>query len=202
MQSENRYLGDEKFKKFLEHYKCPTPMEIVKMKFAGAICSPYLELRPTDVIASLWPEGRSPRLETKEEADLFFKFFMGLWDEIFEDVKRNQIELSAYHKPDNKEDFMQLCERRYEELEAGFIEGFWAGQENLKLPVYLAELMDSLSETAEVYATLIKKVQAGTMLEDGVKHFIATDKMAEKAIAFLIENSVLPRIENLKRNIQ
>ena len=36
MQSENKYLGDEKFKKFLEHYKCPTPLAVVKMKFAGA----------------------------------------------------------------------------------------------------------------------------------------------------------------------
>ena len=33
------------------------------------------------------------------------------------------------------------------------------------------------------------------------KHFRATDKMVEKAIAFLIENSVLPRIENLQRTV-
>ena len=190
MQSENKYLGDEKFKKFLEHYKCPTPIEVVKMKFAGAICSPYLNLRPADVISSFWLQGQAPRLETKEEADLFFKFFMGLWDEIFADVKRNQIELSSYRKVTTKDEFRELCRCRYEELEAGFIEGFWAGQEDLKLPVYLAELMDSLSETAEVYGILSKKVQNGTPWEEALKHFVSTDKMAEKAIAFLIENSV------------
>ena len=34
MSSQNRYLGDDKFKKFLEHYECPTPLGVVKMKFA------------------------------------------------------------------------------------------------------------------------------------------------------------------------
>ena len=60
----------------LAHYACEAPLDIIKMRFAGAICSPNLKLRPTDVISSFWPEGRAPRLETKNEADLFFKFFM------------------------------------------------------------------------------------------------------------------------------
>lgn len=201
MQSENKYLGDEKFKKFLEHYGCPTPLSVVKMKFAGAMCSPNLNLRPTDVISSFWEDNRAPRLETKEEADLFFKFFMGLWDEIFEDVKHNQINLSAYHKSENMADLEDLCRLRYDEIEYGFIEGFWGGQEDMKLPSYLAELMDSLSQMAEVYMTLIKKAESAKDLSEIWKHFAATDKMIEKAIAFLIENSVLPRIETLQRTV-
>ena len=82
MKSENKYIGDEAFGKMLEHYKCPTPLDIVRLRFAGAVCSPNLELRPSDVISSFWPQGQAPRLETKDEADLFFKFFMGLWDEV------------------------------------------------------------------------------------------------------------------------
>ena len=201
MQSENKYLGDEKFKKFLEHYSCPTPLEVVKMKFAGAMCSPNLNLRPTDVITSFWEDNRAPRLETKEEADLFFKFFMGLWDEIFQDVKKNQIELSSYHKSENMADFIALCRLRYDEIEYGFVEGFWGGQEDMKLPSYLAEIADSLSQMAEVYITLIKKSEAQVALSEVWKHFAATDNMVEKAIAFLIENSVLPRIDNLQRTV-
>lgn len=83
MQSQNKYIGDDKMQKMLDHYHCEMPLEAVKMRFAGAVCSPNMELRPTDVISSLWPENREPRLQTKEEAELFFKFFMGLWDEIF-----------------------------------------------------------------------------------------------------------------------
>ncbi len=202
MQIENKYLGDDKFKKFLEHYSCPSPLAVVKMKFAGAICSPNLNLRPTDVISSFWEENRTPRLETKEEADLFFKFFMGLWDEVFQDVKKNQIELSTYHKSENMSDFIALCRLRYDEIEYGFVEGFWGGRDDMKLPSYVAEIIDSLSQMAEVYLTLIKKIEAQSSQADVWKHFIATDKMVEKAISFLIENTVLPRIENLNRTVQ
>lgn len=200
MQSENKYLGDDKFKKFLEHYNCPTSLEVVKMKFAGALCSPNLNLRPTDVISSFWEQGHSPRLETKEEADLFFKFFMGLWDEVFEKIKKNHVLLTpAFHKIENREVFESLCRLRSEQIEYGFVEGFWGGQDNLKLPSYIAELIDSLSQMAEVYMTLLKKAEDKQVLSEVEKHFKATDKMVEKTVAFLIENSVLPRIESLQR---
>jgi hypothetical protein len=201
MQSENKYLGDEKFIKFLEHYKCPTPLNVVKMKFMGAMCTPYVDLRPTDVISSFWEENNVPRLETKEEADLFFKFFMGLWDELFDNVKANKIDLSSYKKPEDADDFAVLCQSRYEEIEYGFVEGFWAGQENLKLPTYLAELMDSISQMAEVYMTLARKVENASIDDEVWKHFVVTDKVVKKAIAFLVENSVLPRIDSLQRTV-
>ena len=98
MQIENKYIGDDKFKNFLNHYSCPSSLEVVKMKFAGAICSPNLNLRPTDVISSLWEEDKQPRLETKKEAELFFKFFMGLWDEMFALVKQNKVTLAKGDK--------------------------------------------------------------------------------------------------------
>ena len=202
MSSQNRYLGDDKFKKFLEHYECPTPLGVVKMKFAGALCSPNLNLRPTDVISSFWEQGKAPRLETKEEADLFFKFFMGLWDEIFEQIKKNNIKIYPHLSDKNDEsELINMCQLRYEELELGFVEGFWGGQSDLKLPAYLAEIIDSLSQMAEVYATLIKKLENNISISEVRKMFLATDKMAEKAIAFIIENSVLPRIENLQRTV-
>ena len=98
MKSENKYIGDDGMAKMLEHYNCPTPLDVVKMRFAGAICTPNLDLRPSDVISSFWPQGEEPRLQTKEEADLFFKFFMGLWDEIFETVKENKVKLPKLKK--------------------------------------------------------------------------------------------------------
>lgn len=202
MESQNKYLGDDKFKKFLEHYECPTPLEVIKMKFAGALCSPNLNLRPTDVISSFWEQGKAPRLETKEEADLFFKFFMGLWDDIFEQVKLNKVRiLPIINKNDDESEMINMCQLRYEELELGFVEGFWGGLEDLKIPAYLAEIIDALSQMAEVYATLIKKIEDKVNLSDVYEHFFATDKMAEKAIAFIIENSVLPRIESLQRTV-
>lgn len=199
MQTENKYIGDENFARMLEHYKCPAPLYVVKMRFAGAICSPNMDLRPTDVISSFWPQGQSPRLETKDEADLFFKFFMGLWDDIFEKVKQNKIRLDKL--PVSGDNFVADCQRRYEEVEFGFVEGFWGGCQDLKLPGYLAEVIDSLSDLGSVYNSLAKKLDNGGTMSNIADTFRHTDGMVEKTISFIIENSVLPRIESLRRTV-
>lgn len=191
---QNKYIGDESFIKMLEHYACPTPLGVVKMRFAGAICSPNLKLRPTDVISSFWEEGRAPRLETKAEADLFFKFFMGLWDEIFDEVKTVQVKLP----PLKDKNLASYCQTRFDEVEQGYVEGFFGGEENLKMPGFLAQIIDSLSELALAYQKLGAKGENSSAAWDAVKH---TDKMVNRAIEFIIENAVLPRIEDLKRQV-
>ena len=194
---ENKYIGDEKMRKMLEHYNCPTPLEIVKMRFCGAICSPNMELRPTDVISSFWPAGQAPRLQTKDEADLFFKFFMGLWDEIFDKVKSNKVKMEKI----SFKDLNYYCQRRFAEIEQGFVEGFWGGKEDLKLPAFLAEMIDSLSDLAGVYASLQQKLEKSSDTDEIINAINSADKMVEKTIAFIIENSVLPRIDSLQRTV-
>ena len=190
----NKYIGDEAFGKMLAHYACEAPLNVIKMRFAGAICSPNLKLRPTDVISSFWPEGRAPRLETKNEADLFFKFFMGLWDEVFASVKQNKVKLPSL----KEKDISRYCQTRYDEVEQGYVEGFFGGEENLKIPGYIAEIVDSLSELAIVYQKIGAKGEDTSAAWDAVRH---TDKVIERSISFIIENSVLPRIEDLKRQV-
>ncbi len=190
----NKYIGDEAFSKMLEHYACPTPLSVVKMRFCGAICSPNLKLRPADVISSLWPEGAAPRLETKAEADLFFKFFMGLWDEIFDLVTQNKIKLSSM----KESNIMNYCQMRYDEIEQGFVEGFFGGEENLQIPGYLAQIVDSLSELALACQKIGQKGDSTQAVWEAVWH---TEQVVEKSIAFIIQNSVLPRIDQLKRQV-
>lgn len=197
MQSENTYIGDDKFIKFLTHYNCPSALNVVKMKFAGAICSPNLELRPTDVIVSLWPENQAPRLETKKEAELFFKFFMGLWDEIFDQIRTNKLALPEIPKKE-KNNLYLWGKHRYEEVEQGFLEGFWGGCADLKLPAYLAQIVDSLSEMADVYMALSQRSAGGDDGEQVRKTLAHTDKTVTRAINFIVENFVLPRITAIK----
>jgi signal recognition particle subunit SRP54 len=55
MQSENVYIGDDKFKKFLEHYDCPTDIDEVKMKKYKAIIQSMTKkerLNPDSIKAS------------------------------------------------------------------------------------------------------------------------------------------------------
>lgn len=196
MKSENKYIGDDKFKKFLEHYSCPAPLNLVKWRFAGSICSPNMELRPTDVISSLWEEGRAPRLETKKEAELFFQFFMGLWDEVFQNVAENSLKLSPVSASD---DLLKTCEMRYEEIEQGFVEGFWGGLQDAKIPAFVAEVVDSLTALSEAYRTMVGKINPESDNNAIYEAILRCDKMAEKTIGFLIENYVLPRINDLRR---
>ena len=199
-QEENKYIGDDKFAKMLEHYQCPTPLNVIKMKFAGAVCSPNLELKPVDVIGSFWEKGKVPRLETKEEADWFFKFFMGLWDEVFNTVHENQVRLPE-HKTGRKDDLVDACFARVMEIEFGFVEGFWGGRDDFELPAFVGEMIDSLSELAGVYHQLSEMVEDAEDLKPFKHHFAYTDKMVVKAISFMIENYVLPRIESLSRKM-
>ena len=198
MKSENKYIGDDKFKKFLEHYNCPTPLDVVKLRFAGAICSPNTELRPTDVIASLWENNQAPRLETKNEAELFFKFFMGLWDEMFELVSANSVVLPRIEPTAG---LIEVCEERFAELEMGFIEGFWGGKDDAKIPAYIAEVVDSLSQLAEVYKSLVNKIHPEKDNKNVFDAIIKCDKMAAKSINMLIEHYVLPHIDSLRRTV-
>ena len=194
MQSQNKYIGDDKMQKMLDHYHCEMPLEAVKMRFAGAVCSPNMELRPTDVISSQWPENREPRLQTKEEAELFFKFFMGLWDEIFEQVRHNEVRLPPYLPETSREYWRELCRRRSEQLEQGYVEGFWGGRSDLKISAGLAELIDSLSDLAALYLTLAGRLEKETNIENLIAAVKNTDKTVNRAISFIIENTVLPRM--------
>lgn len=203
MQSENVYIGDDKFQRFLDHYHCTTPLDIVKLRFAGAICSPNSNLRPTDVISSLFLEDKQPRLETKAEAELFFKFFMGLWDEMFMTVRTNTLTLSPFcGGKDNTETIYKFCIKRHEDLEFGFLEGFWGGCRTLNIPQFAAELTSSLSELAEVYSVLAQKLKKdGDDRKNIIKVIKNTDEMVEKTWKFLIEHLVLPNISKLERTV-
>lgn len=201
MQSENVYIGDDKFEKFLSHYNCPTELFEVKLKFAGAICSPNVNLRPTDVISSLFEENKQPRLETKDEANLFFKFFMGLWDEMFKQVSYNELKLPKAIKG-SKEDLIILCNKRSRQLECGFVEGFWGGLDKLDIPGFVAELINSLSDLAEAYYMLANKMKKMNNLDDNIfKVIINMDKKAEEIFSFIIEHQVLPHIDELKKQV-
>lgn len=190
----NKYIGDEAFTKMLEHYSCPTPLNVIKMRFCGAICSPNMKLRPADVISSFWPEGASPRLETKAEADLFFKFFMGLWDEMFALVVASKVKLP----PLSESDISVYCQKRYDEIELGFVEGFFGGEDNLQIPGFIAQVVDSISELALACQKIGSKGDGSKSVWEAIWH---TEKVVEKSFAFIIENSVLPRIDQIKRQV-
>ena len=56
-----------------------------------------------------------------------------------------------------------------------------------------------MSELSSVYSVLAKKLDKSENMSEIAKTLEHTDKMVNRAIGFIIENSVLPRMESLKR---
>ena len=137
-------------------------------------------------------------METKNEADLFFEFFMGLWDEIFSEVALQKLEMPRINRKDN---LVEVCEQRYFLVEDGFVEGFWGGKQNVKIPAYIAEVADNLTALAEAYKSMVSKINPQNDNENIFNAVISCDKLVIKSVNFLIENYVLPRMEELKRTI-
>jgi len=197
MASKNKYIGDVSLEKMLEHYECKAPLHLIKMRFIGGICSFSEELKPADIIASFWEIGKEPRLETKSEADLFFKFFMGLWFKQFDKVKKNEVKLKSFLRLESAESISLCLQTRLEEIEYGFIEGFWGGKNDVKMPSFVAELIDSLSDISKFYGKLLKNIKDDISDEDKeaiIKSISQADAMFNKAVNNLIEHVVIPRM--------
>jgi len=122
---------------------------------------------------------------------------MGLWDDIFEQVKLNKIELSPFKIKTDK-DIVSTCIERRELVENGWLEGFWGGRENIKCPNYIAQILDSLSDLATLYGQLANRNPQKSEFDNLVKTISHTDKMVNRSIAFIIENYVLPRFEKIQ----
>ena len=111
-------------------------------------------------------------------------------------VKNNNIKLSHISLND---DLAAVCRERFEAVESGFVEGFFGGKDNLKIPAYIAEIVDSLSQVALLYNSLAAKIEKKDNRQNVFDAIIDCDKMAVKSIGFVIENYTLPHIAQLQR---
>ncbi len=186
-----KYLGNSELEKLLNKYGSVVPTHIVKMRIIGAILSPNLQLRPIEVICSFWPDGKEPRMVTSDEADKFFSCFMGLWYKISEKIKTGKVSLCKVKGFKSIYDAEETIKQRIEEIEYGFLEGFWGGKKDMPMPQIVTDIIDGLSEMTSSYYTLLQRLSAlDETDDDGLKKIAElskkSDKMAEKAIAALI----------------
>lgn len=158
-KKQGKYIGDAGIAKFLEQYNSPTPFNVVSMRVLGGLASPNEKLLPVMVIASFWPEDAFPKFVTKQEAETFFSTFMGLWQRMEKMAAAGQAMLSARGKLASLEEVKELLFKRVEEIDAGFIEGFWGGLDDMKMASATAALIDGLAEEAEAYNTLSEDLE-------------------------------------------
>ena len=178
-KKSGKYIGDAGVAKFLDQYKSQTPFYVVRMRVFGALASPNKDLLPVMVVASFWPEDEFPKFVTKDEAETFFSTFMGLWQRMEKTVAAGQKILSARGKLATVEEAKEALLRRVEEIDAGFIEGFWGGQEDMKMPSATAALIDGLADEAESYSALLEDVSTWSDYSDNMRQALI-DEMEER----------------------
>jgi len=186
-----KYIGDAGVAKFLEQYKSQTPFYVVRMRVFGALASPNKDLLPVMVVASFWAEDQFPKFVTKDEAETFFSTFMGLWRRMEKTAAAGQKVLSARGKLATLEEAKEVLLKRVEEIDAGFIEGFWGGQEDMKMPSATAALIDGLSDEAESYNRLLEDVSGWTDYSDNMRDALVEeleerDTLVEDAMKALL----------------
>jgi len=181
----SKYLGDAAVSKCLSRYDSHTPFDVAFMRFMGAQASPNKDLLPVMVIASFWPEESFPSFEQKEEASLFFSHFMGLWRRADDKpLLRTKVRYTDAAL------FRQTLQQRIEELEYGFIEGFWGGVDDLDMPSATAALIDGIGDQVQAYATVLDDSATWTSLPESLatalqQEMLERDTVVEDAIKAL-----------------
>ncbi|SCA55525.1 conserved hypothetical protein [Candidatus Terasakiella magnetica] len=186
-----KYIGDAGVAKYLEEYKSQTPFYVVRMRVLGALASPNEDLLPVMVMASFWPEDAFPKFVTKDEAEKFFATFMGLWRRMEKLADAEGTLLSARGKLSDLDEAKEVLLKRLEEIEAGFIEGFWGGQDDMKMPSATAALVDGLSDEATAYHALLQDVEGWSDYSPAMRdalhaEVIERDNVVEDAMKALL----------------
>jgi hypothetical protein len=128
-------LSDQVITALLEKHACPLPFHAVRALFMGNIATPDMTASPMQTIRDLWG-GELPEFETQQDAELLLTGLMqGLWNGMSAHQNwTNPFKLIRVKSPQPSwEALARLSLLRREELD-GFIEGLFAGHEEIDLP--------------------------------------------------------------------
>jgi hypothetical protein len=128
-------LSDQVITALLEKHACPLPFHAVRALFMGNIATPDMTASPIQAIRDLWG-GELPEFDTKQDAEIFMMSLMqGLWNGLSAYQNRtNPFKLTRVKSHQSSwEVLARLSLLRREEID-GFIEGLFAGHEEIDLP--------------------------------------------------------------------
>jgi hypothetical protein len=148
-------LSDQVITALLEKHACPLPFHAVRALFMGNIATPDMTASPMQTIRDLWG-GELPEFDTKQDAEIFMMSLMqGLWNGLSAYQNRtNPFKLTRVksHQP-SWEVLSRLSLLRREEID-GFIEGLFAGHEEIDLPEKAHRATNILGEIRAMLAGL------------------------------------------------
>lgn len=146
-------VDDGAIRALLKRYGCPVPYHRVRARFMGNIATPDMNASPMQEIGRVWNDDL-PVFEDQKEAEAFFgTLLQGLWNGLSAHQKRSDPFKLARVKttPASYEYLARLAGVRREELD-GFIDGLFAGQDELDFPESAHKAIGTLGELRALFA--------------------------------------------------
>jgi hypothetical protein len=198
-------LSDRVIRALLERHDCPLPFHAVRALFMGNIATPDMTASPMQVIRDLWG-GELPEFETQQDAELLMTGLMqGLWNGMSDHQKRTSpFKLTRVKsQPPSWEALAGLSLIRFEEIE-GFIEGLFAGHDEIDLPEKAHAATNTLGELRAMIAGVHQLATTKatptdvTELEGMIKQIRELSIIAEKEINVAIQSCKRARAQMLE----
>jgi hypothetical protein len=130
----------------LVHYRCPTPLHVVRTLFLGHITSPRLDVSPMAAVVQAWG-GEMPVFASAEEADeLLGGLVDGLWNPLsMHQSTRTPFRLPRFEVQATPPALHELALVRAQEIK-GFVDGLFGPEDEMLLPQKAHEAVTKLDE--------------------------------------------------------
>jgi hypothetical protein len=191
-------LSDQVITALLEKHACPLPFHAVRALFMGNVATPDMTASPMQIIRDLWG-GELPEFETKQDAELLLTGLMqGLWNGMSAHQNRtNPFKLIRVKSlQPSWEALARLSLLRREELD-GFIEGLFAGHEEMDLPEKAHRATNILGEIRAMLAGLHQLATENNTPTD-IKELDAMIKQVRE-LSIIAEKEINVAIQSCKR---
>lgn len=188
----NKGSSASSVKALLLQYSCPIPYHQVRARFMGNIATPDMSASPIQEIQCIW-NNDLPTFESKSEAEEFFGVLIqGFWKRLSLHQKRTDpFKLARIATAPASVDFLlKLARVRGEEID-GFVEGLFAGQEEIDLPESAHRAVGTLGEIRSLFAAteqLAAEPASVDSITETIGHFQRMTRIAEVEINTIIKS--------------
>lgn len=192
---KNKGSGVSSAKALLEQHACPIPYHQVRARFMGNIATPDMNASPMKEVQRIWNDDL-PEIEDKMEAEAFFgALLQGMWNGLSAHQKRSDPFKLARVKtaPESYEYLARLARVRREEID-GFIDGLFAGQEEMDFPESAHKAVGALGELRALFAATEDMALSPpgpadvSSVEQTAKHLRELTRIAEVEINTIIQS--------------
>ena len=195
MRGKKQAVDDGAMRALLKRYTCPIPYHQVRARFMGNIATPDMNASPMKEVQRIWNDDL-PEFEDKTEAEAFFgALLQGMWNGLSAHQKRSDPFKLARVKtaPVSYEYLARLARVRREEID-GFIDGLFAGQEEMDFPESAHKAVGTLGELRSLFAATEDMAVSPpgpadvSTMEQTAKHLRELTRIAELEINTIIQS--------------